>query len=32
MIGAIGASGAPGTKPDDAFVRAGLDKIIDRLP
>jgi uncharacterized protein GlcG (DUF336 family) len=28
-IGAIGASGA---QPDDAFVRAGLDKIIDRLP
>ena len=27
-IGAIGASGA---QPDDAFVRAGLDKIKDRL-
>jgi uncharacterized protein GlcG (DUF336 family) len=30
-IGAIGASGAPGSKLDDACVRAGLDKIKDRL-
>jgi uncharacterized protein GlcG (DUF336 family) len=30
-IGAIGASGAPGGKLDDACARAGLDKIKDRL-
>ncbi len=30
-IGAIGGSGAPGGKLDDACVRAGLDKIKDRL-
>ena len=30
-IGAIGGSGAPGSKLDDACVRAGLDKIKDRL-
>jgi uncharacterized protein GlcG (DUF336 family) len=30
-IGAIGASGAPGSKLDDACVRAGIDKIRDRL-
>jgi uncharacterized protein GlcG (DUF336 family) len=30
-IGAIGASGAPGAKLDDACARAGLDKIKDRL-
>ena len=30
-IGAIGASGAPGAKLDDACARAGLDKIRDRL-
>jgi uncharacterized protein GlcG (DUF336 family) len=31
VIGAIGASGAPGGKLDDACARAGLDKIKDRL-
>jgi uncharacterized protein GlcG (DUF336 family) len=30
-IGAIGASGAPGGKLDDACAHAGLDKIKDRL-
>lgn len=30
-VGAIGASGAPGGKLDDACARAGLDKIKDRL-
>src|SRR3984957_10142678 len=30
-IEAIGGSGAPGSKLDDACVRAGLDKIKDRL-
>jgi uncharacterized protein GlcG (DUF336 family) len=30
-IGAIGASGAPGAKLDDACARSGLDKIRDRL-
>ena len=30
-IGAIGASGAPGAKLDDACARAGLEKIRDRL-
>jgi uncharacterized protein GlcG (DUF336 family) len=30
-IGAIGGSGAPGGKLDDACARAGLDKIKDRL-
>jgi uncharacterized protein GlcG (DUF336 family) len=30
-IGAIGASGAPGGKLDDACARAGLEKIRDRL-
>jgi uncharacterized protein GlcG (DUF336 family) len=30
-IGAIGASGAPGGKLDDACARAGFDKIKDRL-
>jgi uncharacterized protein GlcG (DUF336 family) len=30
-IGAIGASGAPGSKLDDACVRAALDKIKDHL-
>ena len=30
-IGAIGASGAPGAKLDDACARAGLDKIRNRL-
>ena len=28
---AVGASGAPGGKLDDACARAGLDKIKDRL-
>ncbi len=31
VIGAIGASGAPGAKLDDGCARAGLDKIRDRL-
>jgi uncharacterized protein GlcG (DUF336 family) len=31
VIGAIGASGAPGAKLDDACAKAGLDKIRDRL-
>lgn len=31
VLGAIGASGAPGGKLDDACARAGLDKIKDRL-
>ena len=30
-VGAIGASGAPGAKLDDACARAGLAKIQDRL-
>ncbi len=30
-IGAIGAGGASGAKFDDAYARAGLDKIRDRL-
>jgi uncharacterized protein GlcG (DUF336 family) len=30
-IGAIGASGAPGAKLDDACAHAGLEKIRDRL-
>ena len=31
VVGAIGASGAPGADLDDACARAGLDKIRDRL-
>ena len=31
LIGAIGASGAPGAKLDDGCARAGIDKIRDRL-
>jgi len=31
VIGAIGASGAPGAKLDDACAKAGVDKIRDRL-
>jgi uncharacterized protein GlcG (DUF336 family) len=31
IIGAIGASGAPGGKLDDACAHAGLDRIKDRL-
>ena len=31
VIGAIGASGAPGAKLDDGCARAGLDKIRDQL-
>ncbi len=31
VIGAIGASGAPGGNLDDGCARAGLDKIRDRL-
>jgi uncharacterized protein GlcG (DUF336 family) len=31
VIGAIGASGAPGAKLDDGCARSGLDKIRDRL-
>jgi uncharacterized protein GlcG (DUF336 family) len=31
VMGAIGASGAPGAKLDDNCVRAGLEKIKDRL-
>jgi uncharacterized protein GlcG (DUF336 family) len=31
VIGAIGASGAPGAKLDDNCARAGLEKIRDRL-
>ena len=31
VVGAIGASGAPGAKLDDACARAGVDKIRDRL-
>jgi uncharacterized protein GlcG (DUF336 family) len=31
VIGALGASGAPGAALDDACARAGLDKIRDRL-
>jgi uncharacterized protein GlcG (DUF336 family) len=31
VVGAIGASGAPGGNLDDACARAGLDKIKDRL-
>ena len=31
VIGAVGASGAPGAKLDDNCARAGIDKIKDRL-
>jgi uncharacterized protein GlcG (DUF336 family) len=31
VVGAIGASGAPGANLDDSCARAGLDKIRDRL-
>jgi uncharacterized protein GlcG (DUF336 family) len=31
VVGAIGASGAPGAKLDDGCARAGLDRIRDRL-
>ncbi|HEY2231617.1 MAG TPA: heme-binding protein [Xanthobacteraceae bacterium] len=31
VVGAIGASGAPGAQLDDACARAGLNKIRDRL-
>ena len=31
IIGAIGASGAPGAKLDDGCARAGLERIRDRL-
>jgi uncharacterized protein GlcG (DUF336 family) len=31
VVGAIGASGAPGAKLDDACARAGYDKIRERL-
>ncbi len=31
VIGAIGASGAPGAKLDDSCAHAGLDRIRDRL-
>jgi uncharacterized protein GlcG (DUF336 family) len=31
VVGAIGASGAPGAKLDDGCARAGLEKIRDRL-
>jgi uncharacterized protein GlcG (DUF336 family) len=31
VIGAIGVTGAPGAKFDEACVRAGLDRIRDRL-
>jgi uncharacterized protein GlcG (DUF336 family) len=31
VVGAIGASGAPGANLDEACARAGLDKIRDRL-
>jgi len=31
VVGAIGASGAPGAKLDEACARAGVDKIKDRL-
>jgi len=31
VVGAIGASGAPGANLDDGCARAGLDKIRDQL-
>jgi uncharacterized protein GlcG (DUF336 family) len=31
VVGAIGASGAPGAQLDEACARAGLNKIRDRL-
>jgi uncharacterized protein GlcG (DUF336 family) len=31
VVGAIGASGAPGANLDDNCARAGLNKIRDRL-
>jgi uncharacterized protein GlcG (DUF336 family) len=31
VVGAIGASGAPGANLDDACAKAGLDKIRDQL-
>jgi uncharacterized protein GlcG (DUF336 family) len=31
VIGAAGASGAPGGEKDEACVKAGLDKVADQL-
>ena len=31
VIGAVGASGAPGGEKDEACVKAALDKIADQL-
>ena len=31
VIGAVGASGAPGGEKDEACVKAGLDKVADQL-
>ena len=32
VVGAIGASGAPGGDKDESCARAGIEKIKDRLP
>jgi uncharacterized protein GlcG (DUF336 family) len=32
VIGAAGASGAPGGEKDEACVKAGIDKVADQLP
>jgi uncharacterized protein GlcG (DUF336 family) len=31
VIGASGASGAPGGEKDEACIKAGLDKVADQL-
>jgi uncharacterized protein GlcG (DUF336 family) len=31
VIGAAGASGAPGGEKDEACVKAGIDKVADQL-
>ena len=31
VIGAVGASGAPGGDKDEACVKAGIDKVADQL-
>jgi uncharacterized protein GlcG (DUF336 family) len=31
VIGAVGASGAPGGEKDEACVKAGIDKVADQL-
>jgi uncharacterized protein GlcG (DUF336 family) len=31
VIGAVGASGAPGGEKDEACVKAGIEKVADQL-